>query len=581
MPSSLSLLRPYFAEKKAAVIIGLFSLILVDILQLIIPRVIKWAVDDITAMQAGSGQLAVYAGQIGLIAVFIGLFRYIWRNCLLGTSRRVEEGLRNTLFSHIQTLSAPFFDRTRTGDLMARASNDVQQVRMASGMGLVAFNDAIFLGSAAIGFMLAINVRLTLYVLIPMPLIVIGTRFFTKRLHSRYQKVQAAFSVMTEAVRERFAGIRLIKAYSLENRESQRFSSISDQYIETNVRLARATGAFFPMMLFLTNVSLAIVLFLGGRQTVLGSITPGDFVAFINYLGLLTWPMMAMGWVINLLQRGKASLDRIQEVLETEPDVRDPEQPARLPSNQPKIGFQAVSFRYPGDRHAVLQDIELDIPFGWTVGLVGPPGAGKTCLLNLIPRLYDLSSGSITFQNHDIRELSVRELRSLIAYVRQDPFLFAESVRENITFGSSVSDEQLARAIESAALTQTIDSLPHGLDTLIGERGVILSGGQKQRLALARALLLDRPVLLLDDPISQVDSETGQRIVANLQDQSRSRTTVIASHRLSALRGADIIVSLRSGRMAEAGSHQELMAAGGYYARTWRMQQMEEELYVS
>jgi len=579
--SSLRLLRPYFAQRKLAVLVGLLSLILVDILQLLIPRVIKWAVDDMTAMNVDAGRLALYAVEIAAIAVVIGLFRYVWRNCLLGTSRRVEEGLRNRLFGHIQNLSAPYFDRTRTGDLMARASNDVQQVRMASGMGLVAFNDAVFLGSAAIAFMLAIDVRLTLYVLIPMPLIVVGTKIFTRKLHRRYQDVQSAFSDMTEAVRERFSGIRVIKAYSLEKREAVRFREVSQDYIDRNMRLARATSAFFPMMLLLTNGSLAIVLFLGGRQTILGTITPGDFAAFINYLGLLTWPMMAMGWVINLLQRGKASLDRIQEVLDSESDLSEPQQPRPFPQSRPDIVLERVSFAYPGYDEPALRSIGLEIPFGRTLGIVGPPGSGKTTLLNLLPRLYDVDSGRILIQGTDIRHFSLRQLRSSMAFVAQEPFLFAETIRENIAFGLNVPDEALQQAADRAALLPTIRSMPQGLDTLIGERGVILSGGQRQRLALARALLRDRPILLLDDPISQVDSETGQRIIDTLQSDRTERTMVIASHRLSALRSADVIISLSEGRVIEAGSHDELLASGGYYAQTWRLQQMEEELHAS
>ncbi|MCK5487681.1 MAG: ABC transporter ATP-binding protein, partial [Desulfobacterales bacterium] len=302
---SIAPIKSYFKENRWKIAIGLLSLIIVDVLQLFIPRIIKWTVDGLTALQIDLGQLLIYAIYMAVIAVSIGAFRYVWRRCLLGTSRRVEEGLRNRLFAHIQILSASYFDRTQTGDLMAHATNDIQQVRMATGMGMVALNDAIVLGAAAIGFMLYINVTLTLFVLIPMPLITICARFFSKKMHRRYQSVQATFSDLTEVIRERFAGIRIIKAHNRKARETARVEAVSKEYIKENLGLVKIVGSFFPMMLLFANLSLAIVLYLGGRQTIAMTITPGDFVAFIAYLGLLTWPMMALGWVTNLIQRGR------------------------------------------------------------------------------------------------------------------------------------------------------------------------------------------------------------------------------------------------------------------------------------
>ncbi|MBW2678872.1 MAG: ABC transporter ATP-binding protein, partial [Deltaproteobacteria bacterium] len=308
---TLTLIKPYFIENRTVILLGFACLILVDFLQLTVPRIIKWVIDDLTAFNTSIRGLVVYAAYILVIGLLIGIFRYLWRRFLLGTSRRVEEGLRNRLFSHIQALSASYFDKTRTGDLMAHATNDIQQIRMATGMGLVAINDAVVLGAAAIGFMAWINLRLTAFVLIPMPFIVLGTRFFSKRMHHRYRAVQASFSNLTEGVRERFTGIRIIKAYNSEETEALKLDKISKQYVRENLKLVKITGLFFPMMLLFSNLSLAIVLYLGGRQTIVQDITPGDFVAFISYLGLLTWPMMALGWVTNLIQRGKASLERI------------------------------------------------------------------------------------------------------------------------------------------------------------------------------------------------------------------------------------------------------------------------------
>jgi len=581
MTKSFSLIKPYFAEKKVLILIGLLSLMAVDGLQLFIPRIIKWAVDDLTGLQITPTGLTIYGLQIALIAVFMGIFRTIWRRCLLGTSRRVEEGLRNELFAHLQSLSVPYFDRTKTGDLMAHATNDIQQVRMAAGMGLVAINDAIFLGLATIGFMLYIHPLLTLLVLIPMPLIIIGTRLFTRRMHSRYQQVQASFSELTEAVRERFAGIRLIKAYGLEGYETSGLDGHSRDYIRENLKLVKLTGAFFPMMLLLTNVSMAVVLYFGGRLAILNSITTGDFVAFINYLGLLTWPMMAMGWVINLMQRGRASLDRIATILETPQEITGPEKALPLPSANPSLSLEGVSFAYGGGR-PVLEDISFVLQPGQTLGIVGPPGSGKSSLLQLLPRLYDPVRGTIRLDRTDICDLALADLRSLFAFVPQDPFLFSGTLRDNVTFGSKeVDEEELSTALKKAELGEAVESFPKGLDTLVGERGVILSGGQKQRAALARAFLVQSPIFVLDDPVSQVDVQTAHRIIKNIREIGTKKTMVISSHRLSAVRFADWIITLEQGRITEAGNHDDLIQARGFYSRTFGLQQLEEEFNAS
>jgi ATP-binding cassette subfamily B protein len=579
------LIKPYFKKNALRIGIGLISLIIVDVLQLFVPRIIKWAVDDLTTLKVDVSGLLHYALYITAVAVLIGIFRFFWRHFLLGTSRLVEEGIRNDLFSHIQTLSAAYFDRSKTGDLMAHATNDIQQVRMAAGMGLVALNDAVVLGAAAVGFMAYINIQLTLFVLIPMPFIAAGTRFFSKRMHKRYQLVQAAFADLTEVIRERFAGIRIIKSYTWEKSENARVESASNNYVKENLDLVKITGSFFPMMLLFTNISLAIVLFLGGRLTILETITPGDFVAFISYLGLLTWPMMALGWVTNLIQRGRASLDRLSNILNTRPEITDAPNAAAINRLQGYIEMDKVSFSYTAngdDRPPVLSDIDLQIGPGEILGITGPPGSGKTSLLNLIPRLYDVTGGDVRVDGSDIRSLPLADLRNQIAFVPQEPFLFAGSIRQNITLGNpQIDTSMLDGAVGDAALTETILSMPKGYDTVVGEKGVILSGGQKQRIALARALLKTAPVLILDDPISQVDLETGEIIINTIRSMAELKTIIIVSHRMSAVRFADRIVTLEGGRIIETGDHDSLIAAGGYYARTYRLQEVEEDWHAN
>jgi ATP-binding cassette subfamily B multidrug efflux pump len=582
----LTIITPYFAESRFRIVVGLLSLIVVDVLQLLIPRIIKWTVDDLTAMHVETGRLLLYAAYMCAIGILIGVFRYVWRLCLLGTSRRVEQGLRDRLFGHLQTLSADYFDRTRTGDLMAHATNDIQQVRMATGMGLVALNDAVVMGAAAIAFMAYINLTLTCFALIPMPLIAAGTRFFSRRMHRRYQAVQASFSDLTEIIRERFAGIRLIKAHNRKAAEGERVETASQAYVQENLKLVRISGAFIPMMQLFTSLSMALVLLLGGRQTILFTITPGDFVAFISYLSLLTWPMMALGWVTNLIQRGRASLERVAAILATTPAIRNAvdAQPLRTPRGG--IVFEAVGYTYPGrsgpSPPPALDNIDLAVEAGAVLGIVGPPGSGKTTLLSLIPRLHDATAGRVRVDGRDVRGLRLEDLRAAIAFMPQEPFLFAGTIRDNITFGDpAIPQERLEEATLAAAFLDTVRSFPQGFDTVVGERGVMLSGGQKQRVALARCLLADAPVLILDDPISQVDFETGERITRSIRRWAGRKTILIASHRLSAVSFSDRIVVLDRGRVTASGRHADLMAAGGYYAKTYRLQEIEEEQHAA
>jgi ATP-binding cassette subfamily B protein len=568
------LLRPYLQTHRTAIALGVVCLVVVDFLQLWIPRVVKRAVDDLTAGGQEAG-LGGYALEIVGLAVGIGIFRYVWRRCLIGTSRQVERGLRRQLFDHLQRLEPAYFDRHATGELMAHATNDINHVRMATGMGMVALTDAVVLGTAAIGFMLYIDARLTLLVLLPMPMIVVGTRLFSRQMHRRYQRVQAAFARLTETVREHFSGIRVVKAYTMGPAAAARMETASTAYVAGNLSLVRITGAFFPMMVLFSNLSLALVLFLGGRATAAGTITAGDFVAFISYIGLITWPMMALGWVMNLIQRGRASLERLAAIFNTAPAIADAPEARPLDGPPERIIFKGVTMAYDG-RSAALERIDLSLERNRTYGIVGPPGGGKTTLIRLMGRLYEPAEGTVQVDGVPLARIRLADLRRQIAYAPQEPFIFAGTLGDNITLGEAVAPGRLAEILKDAALDRMVAELPEGLETVVGERGIMLSGGQKQRVGLARALLSDRPVLLLDDPISQLDTVTGRRVIEALRRRAAGRLMVVVSHRMAAVEWADRIVVLENGRLTAQGTPAEVLSRSDYYRAACRLQATED-----
>ena len=574
-------LKQYFVQNRWPIALGLMCLLIVDFLQLLIPLVIKKAIDLLT-MKTATAQILIQQGMIILgLALMIAIFRYVWRYFLLGHSRKVEESLRNRIYGHLQTLSLSFYHKTKTGDLMARAINDINAIRMATGMGLVALTDGIVLGIAAIGFMLSINVRLTLIALIPAPIIIVLTRILTRRMSTGFENAQKTFADLTERAREVFAGIRVIKAYNRESWAHQNIEEEGQRYISVNMGLAKTLAFFFPMMVIFTNIGLAIVIWLGGRLTILGDITTGDFVAFISYLNLLAWPMMAMGWVTSLVQRGSASMRRINGILEELPEIRDSAQSIHIPQIRGKIEIEGLSFTHPGQSFYALKDIHLKIEAGDIIAVVGRVGAGKTTLLQTITRLLDAPAGTIFVDGWNVRQIPLQTLRKNIGFVTQEVFIFSDTIRNNVLFGrTGVSQDHLETVLRAADIFEDIKNLEKGLDTFLGERGITLSGGQRQRLTIARALILDPPILILDDALSMVDTRTEERILNQVLSLRQNKTNLIVSHRISTISRAERIAVLEHGELVELGTHENLLEKGGIYTTLYEKQVIAEELEI-
>jgi ATP-binding cassette subfamily B protein len=575
-------LKRYFVRYRWAIVLGLLSLLAVDVLQLLIPLVIKRAIDALTLKTATSGLLFRYGVVILGIAVAMGLLRYVWRHLLFGLSRKIEEGLRNRLYAHLQTLSLSFYQRTKTGDIMARAINDINAIRMASGMGMVALTDGIVLGLAAIGFMVSISPLLTLIALIPAPLVIYFTRILTRRMATGYERVQKTFSDLTEKARESMAGIRVIKAYGRESWQSEKIHKTGREYVSENMNLAKTFALFLPMIAIFTNLGLAIVIGLGGRLTILGQISTGDFVAFISYLNLLTWPMMAIGWVTNLIQRGAASMRRINRIFDEVPEIQDSAEPRKVHEIKGSFSMKGLSLTYPGHSAPALREIDLTVEAGQTAAVVGRVGSGKTTLFHTIPRLFNVPRGMLFIDGMDIRDIPVRTLRENIGFVTQESFIFSDTIRNNVVFGrSGVTDQEVNSALKIAQVHDDVQRLEKGLDTPLGERGITLSGGQRQRLTIARAIIKNPPILILDDALSMVDTRTEEKILQEILASRKGKTNLVVSHRLSTISMADVIVVLDGGELVELGDHQSLLEKGKEYPRLYRRQVLAQELEMN
>ncbi|MFZ0929945.1 MAG: ABC transporter ATP-binding protein [Syntrophobacteraceae bacterium] len=570
---SIKLLKPYFRGHLLRLAGGFLALLLVDLLQLFVPRVVKYAVDSLQKGIATPRGLAKYGLVIVLIAIAVAGCRYIWRQLILGFSRIVEVDLRNRMFSHLLTLDKAFFQKTTTGEVMALATNDLSSVQLATGMGVVAFVDAVFMGLAAFGFMLYINPRLTFIALAPMPVLAFLTRALSSRLHGRFKKVQEQFSVMTEFIRSTLSSIRLVKAYNQEEHQTRLFARMGETYVSNNVKLAFVYGTLFPISGFIGNSSMLLVLVFGGRLTISGTITAGDLVAFISYLFIMTWPMMAMGWVADLFQRGVTSLSRIEAVMNVRPSLLEREGAASVTITRGEIRVKDLSFRYTGQRELSLNGINLQVPGGMFLGIVGRTGAGKTTLCNLLARLFDVPDGRLFFDGFDVNSISINSVRSAIAYVPQDVGLFSDTIAFNIAFGSpEASIEEIEKVARAAAIHDEIAAMPQGYETRIGEKGIKLSGGQRQRIAIARALLLNRPVIMIDDGLSAVDMETEHAIIRSIASYLEGRTCIVVSHRIAPLADANEIVVMEKGRVVDQGPHKELVERNAFYSSIYRHQ---------
>ncbi len=572
---------PFFSANRGRLAIGVLSLLLVDGLQLLIPLVIKQAVDLLAAGSARPENLLAPAVAIALLALSIAIFRYVWRYFIFGHSRLVEQGLRSRLYGHLQTLSPSFYSRVRTGDVMARATNDINAVRMAVGLGLVALVDGLVLGLAAVGFMIAISPSLTLISLAPAPFVIVGAKILTRHMSAGFEEVQKRFADLTEMVREAFAGIRVVKVYDRGGWQEERMRLEGARYMDANMTLARTLAVFMPMMAVAGNAGLAVVIWFGGRLTILGSITTGEFVAFMSYLTLLAWPMMAMGWVLNLMQRGAASMRRIGAVLEEVPDIADPPEPSHCKPQGKSVEFLGVSASYPGGRDPVLQNVSLRIEDDETVAVVGRVGSGKSTLMSLVPRLLDVADGEVRVGGVDVRSVRLDDLRSDIGFVTQDVFVFSDTVRNNVLLGrESAGEAEIERALHEAGILEEVMSLEKGLDTVVGERGLSLSGGQRQRLTIARVLLNTPPVLILDDALSMVDGHTEAGVIDRVLARQGGGTTIMVSHRPATIRRADRIVVIEGGRVAEIGTHDFLIETGGVYKALYEDALLREILEV-
>jgi len=580
LPKSLRPLYPYVKKYRRGFLVGTVCVLLLNGIAVQFPQVIQRAINYLDHGGRSTGQLGFYALLLVAIAAGKGIFQFLTRWIVIGISRDIEFDLRNDLFQHLEQLSYPYYQRTRTGDIMARATNDLNAVRMLLGPAIMYSANTLVFTAGALIYMFKISPRLTLYTFLPLPVASIVIQYFGHQIHERFEKIQAMFSEISARAQENFSGARVIRAYVQENAEVRQFETANTEYIARSLPLARLMGLLWPTLELTLGLAVVLVLWLGGREVLLKRIDIGAFTAFFTYMIQLTWPVIALGWVINIFQRGTASLKRINEIMQEKPEITD--DPAVLAMAEQdevrgEIEFRGLNFGYNGT--PVLHGINLSIPAGTSLAIVGPTGSGKTTLVDLIPRVYDAEPGTVLIDGKPIREFPIDFLRRNIGFVPQETFLFSDTIRENIAFGvEAATDESVREAADGANIAADIEGFPEQYATVVGERGLTLSGGQKQRTAIARALIRNPRILILDDALSSVDTQTEDKILNHLREIMQSRTTIFISHRVSTVRNADRIAVLHGGRIVELGTHDELIAREGYYTDLYNKQLLEEEL---
>jgi ATP-binding cassette subfamily B protein len=548
--------------------------------QLASPWVLKYAIDDLGA-GVTRRKLLLYAGLLLGISLVRAVFLFLMRRIIIGASRDIEYDIRNDFFAKLERLPLGYFQAHRTGDLMSRATNDLNAVRMMIGPAIMYSANTVLVFVVALILMSTIDLRLTLIALIPLPFVSLSVKYFGSAIHKRFESIQAQLSDVSAVVQEALAGVRVVRAYRQEAHETARFRYSNEEYLRRNRVLIRLQGAFYPSMTFFLGLGSLLVLWLGSRDVIRGHITLGEFVAFNGYLVMLSWPMIAFGWVTNILQRGFASWGRMLEVLNQEPAISDAHVTAagRAAALDGAIEIRDLVFVYPGTQRPVLDHVSVRIEPGQTVAFVGGTGSGKSTLISLLPRLHEPPPATVFIGGVDVREIPLDRLRAAIGFVPQETFLFSETIRENIMFGKpDASLEDMLDAAQAAHIRAEFEEFPHGFETRVGERGLTLSGGQKQRSSIARALVTNPRILILDDALASVDTYTEERILEELRKRMEGRTTILISHRVSTVRNADRIAVLTNGRIAELGTHEELLAREGYYFGLYEKQKMEEEL---